>query len=59
MNLSAQELIIISAALIAAAGNCYFFVAAALDGHRGAVQTAVAAFFILSLVAAVFFWRVA
>jgi len=38
-------------------GNAYLFVAAVHDGHRGLYYAAAVAFFIFSLVAAVFFVR--
>ena len=57
MNLSAQNLIVISTALICAIGNGYLFVAAVHDSHRALYRAAGVAFFIFSLVAAVFFVR--
>jgi hypothetical protein len=57
VNLSAQDLIVISTALIGAMGNGYLFVVAVHDGHRGLYRAAGVAFFIFSLVAAVFFLR--
>jgi hypothetical protein len=57
MNFSAQELIVISTALICGIGNAYLFVAAVHDGHRSLYRAAGVAFFVFSLVAAVFFVR--
>jgi hypothetical protein len=57
MNLSAQDLIVISTALVGAIGNAYLFVAAVHDGHRGLYRSAAVAFFVFVLVAAVFFLR--
>jgi hypothetical protein len=57
VNLTLQDTVVISTALIGAIGNAYFFVAAAHDGHRGLYRAAGVAFFIFSLVAAVFFLR--
>jgi hypothetical protein len=57
VNLSAQDLIVISTALIGAIGNGYLFVVAVHDGHRGLYRSAVVVFFIFSLVAAVFILR--
>jgi hypothetical protein len=57
VNLTPQEAIVITTALIAAAGNAYFFVAAVRDGHRGLYRAAAVAFLGFSLVAAVFFLR--
>jgi hypothetical protein len=45
--------------LIGAMGNAYLFGAAVHDGHRGLYRAAAVAFFIFSLVAAVFFLRAA
>jgi len=59
MNLSAQDPIVISTALICATGNGYLFVAAVHDDHRALYRAAGVAFFVFSLVAAVFFvWAV-
>jgi hypothetical protein len=57
VNLSPQETIVVTTALIGAAGNGYLFVAAVHDGHRGLYRAAAVAFFVFSLVAAVFFLR--
>ena len=57
MTLSAQDLIVISTALVGAIGNAYLFVAAVHDGHRSLYRAAGVAFFVFSLVAAVFFVR--
>ena len=57
MNLSSQDLIVISTALICAIGNAYLFVAAVHDDHRSLYRAAGVAFFIFSLVAAVFILR--
>ena len=57
MNLSAQDLIVISMALVGAIGNAYLFVAAVHDGHRGLYRAAAIASFVFMLVAAVFFLR--
>jgi hypothetical protein len=57
VNLSPQETIVITTALIAAAGNGYLVVAAVHDGQRGTDRAASVAFFVFSLVAAMFFLR--
>jgi hypothetical protein len=57
VNLSAQDLIVISTAVVGAIGNAYLFVAAVHDGHRGLYGAAGVAFFGFVLVAAVFFLR--
>jgi hypothetical protein len=55
VNLSLQDTVVITTALIGAMGNAYLFVVAVHDGHRGLYRAAGVAFFIFSLVAAVFF----
>ena len=57
MNLSAQDTVVISTALVAAIGNAYLFVAAVQDGHRGLYRATAGALFVFMLVAAVFFLR--
>jgi hypothetical protein len=57
VNLSAQDLIVISTALVGAIGNAYLFLAAVHDDHRGLYRAAGVAFFGFVLVAAVFFLR--
>ena len=57
MSLSAQDLIVISTALICATGNGYLFVAAVHDDHRALYRAAGVAFLVFVLVAAVFFLR--
>ena len=57
MNVTLQGTVVISTALIGAIGNAYLLVAALHDGHRGLYRAEEGAFFIFSLVAAVFFLR--
>jgi len=57
VNLSLQDTIVISTALVGAIGSAYFFVVAVHDGHRGLYRSAALAFFVFALVAAVFFVR--
>ena len=57
MSLSAQDLIVISTALLCATGNGYLFVAAVHDDHRALYRAAGVAFLVFVLVAAVFFLR--
>ena len=57
MNLTLQDTVVISTALVGAIGNAYLFVAAVHDGHRGLYRAAAVAFLVFSLVAAVFFLR--
>jgi len=54
VNLSAQDLVVISTALVAAIGNAYLFVVAVRDGHRGLQGASAMALFGFMLVAAVF-----
>jgi hypothetical protein len=57
VSLSAQNLIIVSTAVICAIGNGYLFVAAVYDGHRALYRAAGVAFLVFVLVAAVCFLR--
>jgi hypothetical protein len=57
VNPSAQDLIVISTALICAIGNAYLFVEAVHDDHRALYRSAAVAFFVFVLVAAVFLLR--
>lgn len=57
MNLSLEDTVVITTALIGAMGNGYLFVAAVLDGHRALYRAAAVAFFVFVLVTAVFFLR--
>jgi hypothetical protein len=51
VNFTPQETILKTTALIGAAGNDYFFVAAVHDGHRALYRSAAVAFFVFVLVA--------
>jgi hypothetical protein len=57
VNLTLQDIIVISTALIAAIGSAYFYVVGTLDQDRSLSRSAALAFFVFSLVAAVFFLR--
>lgn len=57
MNLSLEDTVVITTALIGAMGNGYLFVAAVLDGHRALYRAAAVVFFVFVLVTAVFFLR--
>lgn len=53
MNL--PDLLVLLVAIVAAAGCAYYYIVAVLDGHRALARSAALAFFIFSLVVAVFF----
>lgn len=53
-----QDLIVLAVALFAAVGCAYFYVVAVLDQHRALSRSAALAFFVFSLIFAVFFRRV-
>jgi hypothetical protein len=55
VNLSTQDLILISTALVATAVNAVFFVGGVLDGDRRLSRAAAAAFLVFGVAAAVFF----
>ena len=53
-----QDLILLVVAVLAAMGCAYFYVAAVLDGHRSLSRSAALAFFVFSLIVAVYFRRI-
>lgn len=53
-----QELIVLAVALFAAVGCAYFYVVAVLDQHRALSRSAALAFFVFSLIFAVFIRRI-
>ena len=57
MNLSLQDIIVMTVALIAAIGNAYFYIVGVLDQDRRLSRSAAVAFFGFTLVGAVFFLR--
>ena len=55
MGARAQDLLLLAVAFIAAVGCAYYYIVAVLDGHRALSRTAVIAFFVFSLLVAVYF----
>ena len=53
-----QDLILLAVAVLAAVGCAYYYVVAVLDGHRALSRSAAVAFFVFSLIVAVYFRRV-
>jgi predicted membrane-bound spermidine synthase len=53
--LNLPDLLVLVVAIIAAAGCAYYYIVAVLDGHRALSRSAAIAFFIFSLVVAVYF----
>jgi Na+/melibiose symporter-like transporter len=58
MGVRAQDFLVLAVALVTAAGCAYYYVVAVLDEHRALSRSAALAFFVFSLVAAVFFMRI-
>jgi hypothetical protein len=52
-----RDLLLLMVAIIAAVGCAYYYVVAVLDEHRALSRTAVLAFFIFSLIVAVYIRR--
>ena len=50
--------ILLAVAILAAVGCAYYYVAAVLDGHRALSRSAALAFFVFSLLVAVYFRRI-
>jgi predicted membrane-bound spermidine synthase len=53
-----QDLLLLMVAIIAAVGCAYYYVVAVLDGHRALSRSAVLAFFVFSLIVAVYIRRI-
>jgi hypothetical protein len=53
--LNLPDLLVLLVAIVAAVGCAYYYIVAVLDGHRALSRSAALAFFIFSLVVAVFF----
>jgi predicted membrane-bound spermidine synthase len=53
-----RDLLLLLVAIIAAVGCAYYYVAAVLDGHRALSRSAILAFFVFSLIVAVYIRRV-
>ena len=58
MSARTQDLIVLAVAIFAAAGCAYYYIVAVLDQHRALSRSAALAFFIFSLIVAVFFRRI-
>ena len=53
-----RDLLLMMVAIIAAVGCAYYYVVAVLDGHRTLSRSAVLAFFVFSLIVAVYVRKV-
>jgi hypothetical protein len=53
-----QDLILLAVAIIAAVGCAYYYIVAVLDGHRALSRSAALAFFVFSLLVAVYVRKV-
>ena len=58
MGARVQDFILLAVAILAAVGCAYYYVAAVLDEHRALSRSAALAFFVFSLLVAVFFRRI-
>ena len=58
MGVRIQDLIVLAVALVAAVRCAYYYVVAVLDQHRALSRSAALAFFVFSLIFAVFFRRI-
>ena len=54
MGSTVQDLLLLIVAIIAAVGCAYYYVVAVLDRHRALSRSAVLAFFVFSLIVAVY-----
>ena len=57
MGSTVQDLLLLMVAIIAAVGCAYYYVVAVLDKHRALSRSAALAFFIFSLIVAVYIRR--
>ncbi len=53
-----RDLLLLMVAIIAAVGCAYYYVVAVLDRHRALSRSAVIAFFVFSLIVAVYIRRI-
>ena len=53
-----RDLLLLMVAIIAAVGCAYYYVVAVLDGHRALSRAAALAFFVFSLIVAVYIRKV-
>ena len=58
MGARTQDLILLAVAIFAAGGCAYYYIVAVLDGHRALSRTAALAFFVFSLIVAVYFRKI-
>ena len=58
MSARAQDFLLLAVAILAAVGCTYYFIVAVLDGHRALSRSALLAFFVFSLLVAVYFRKV-
>ena len=58
MGARVQDFILLAVAMFAAVGCAYYYVVAVLDGHRALSRSAALAFFVFSLIVAVYFRRI-
>jgi hypothetical protein len=52
-----QDFLLLAVAILAAMGCAYYYVVAVLDGHRALSRSAALAFFVFSLIVAVYVRR--
>ena len=53
-----KDYIVLAVAILAAVGCAYYYVVAVLDSHRALSRSAALAFFVFSLLVAVYFRRI-
>ena len=58
MGAKVQDFILLAVAILAAVGCAYYYIVAVLDGHRALSRSAAVAFFVFSLLVAVYFRKV-
>jgi hypothetical protein len=58
LSVRTQDFILLALAIVTALGCAYYYIVAVLDEHRALSRSAALAFFLFSVVAAVFFRRI-
>lgn len=58
MGAKVQDFLLLAVAILAAMGCAYYYVVAVLDGHRALSRSAALAFFVFSLIVAVYVRRI-
>ena len=58
MGAKGQDFLLLAVAILAAMGCAYYYVVAVLDGHRALSRSAALAFFVFSLIVAVYVRRI-